>query len=105
MTATAPASPRLDQYLRFERVDQVEGTERGLAARLHGERLLVELVAEDVVRLRISRGGTFDDPPTHAVCADPLAEPVKHEVEHGEGVVRLRTAAMVVTLGLDPFRV
>ena len=31
---------------------------------------------DDVVRVKISRGGVFDEAPTFAVCVDPLAEPV-----------------------------
>jgi alpha-glucosidase len=88
----------------FEQVDSVEQTERGLLAALHGEQLRVELVREDVVRVKISRGGVFDDAPTFAVCVDPLAEPVEFAFEREEGVVRLRTASLVVSVGLDPFR-
>jgi alpha-glucosidase len=93
-----------DHYLRFERVDAVEDTDRGLLASLHGERLRLDLVAADVVRVKISRGGTFDEAPTFAVCADALGEPVDFAVERGDGVVRLRTAALVASLSLDPFR-
>jgi alpha-glucosidase len=93
-----------DHYLRFERVDAVEETDRGLLAPLHGERLRVDVVAPDVVRLKISRGGTFDESPTFAVCADPLAAAVDFAVEREDGVVRVRTAALVVSLWLDPFR-
>lgn len=96
--------PRTDRYLAFTHVDAVEGAPRGLVASLHGERLRVDVLRDDVVRLWLSRGGRFDDPPTHAVCVDPLADDVAFEVERADGVVRLRTAALVVTLHLDPFR-
>jgi alpha-glucosidase len=98
--------PRIEtgHYLRFERVDSVEQIDRGLLASLHGERLRVEVVRDDVVRLKISRGGAFDEAPTFALCVDPLSEPVAFDVERDEDVVRLRTAALVVSLGLDPFR-
>jgi alpha-glucosidase len=61
-------------------------------------------VRSDVVRVKISRGGAFDESPTFAVCVDPLAERVEFAVEHGEDVVRLRTTALVLSLWLDPFR-
>ena len=93
-----------DHFVRFERVDHVRETERGLLADLHGEQLRVDVVRDDVVRLKISRGGVFDEAPTFAVHVDPLAEPVDVEVERGDGVVRVRTAGLVVTLHLDPFR-
>ena len=63
-----------DHYLRFERAGAVRETEHGVEADLErGERLRVEVVAPDVVRLKITRGGAFDEAPTYAVCADPLA--------------------------------
>ena len=51
-------------WIRFERVDAVEETGRGLLATLHGERLRVDFVRDDVVRVKISRGGAFDEEPT-----------------------------------------
>ena len=64
----------------------------------------IDLVREDVVRVKISRGGVFDEAPTHAVCVDPLAEVPEFSVEREDGVVRVRTSAMVVSLWLDPLR-
>ena len=90
--------------LAFERVDAVEETDRGLIAELHGERLRVDVCRDDVVRLKISRGGVFDETPTHAVCVDPLEPEVEFAVEREDGVVRIRTSALVVTLQTDPFR-
>src|SRR5919108_2444646 len=92
------------QAIRFERVDAAEPTDRGLSATLHGETLRVDFVRDDVVRIRISRGGSFDEPPTFAVCVDPLSEQVAFDVEHCDGMVRLRGAAVVVSLWLEPFR-
>jgi alpha-glucosidase len=91
-------------YRRFERVDEVEETARGIEAALHGERLRVDVVRDDVVRLKISRGGTFDETPTFALCVDPMAEPAGFTVQHGEDATVVRTGALVVTVGLDPFR-
>ena len=73
--------------LQFTRVDSIETTERGLEAALHGERLRIEPVRDDVVRIKLSRGGVFDDAPTHAVIADG------HGGVHGRGQRQLRTAA------------
>ncbi|HZB77488.1 MAG TPA: glycoside hydrolase family 31 protein [Solirubrobacteraceae bacterium] len=91
-------------YRRFERVDSVEETAHGLLGRLHGERLRIDVVRADVVRFKISRGGTFDETPSFAVCVDPLAEPAAFAIERDDGAVRVRTDALVATLGLDPFR-
>ncbi len=96
-------------FLRFARVDAVEVTGRGISARLHGERLRVDVVRADVVRFAISRGGVFDEHPSHAVEVDPLAVEVPFTVAettepNGDRVMRLRTSQLVVTLGLAPFR-
>jgi alpha-glucosidase len=91
-------------YRRFELVDGVEETARGVEAALHGERLRIDVVRDDVVRFKISRGGAFDESPTFAVCVDPTGDPVDFTVERDAGAVRVRTAALVATLGLDPFR-
>ena len=93
-----------DHFIRFERVDEVTPTSRGLLADLHGEQLRVDVVRPDVVRLKISRGGRFDEEPTFAVCVDPLADDVPFEVERDSDRVRLVTAALTVSVWLDPFR-
>jgi len=93
-----------DNYRRFEHVDSVEQTRSGLLGRTHGEMLRIDLVREDVLRVTISRGGVFDEAPTHAVCVDPLDQVPAFTMDREDGVVRLRTAAMVVSLWLDPLR-
>jgi alpha-glucosidase len=92
------------QLIRFQRVTSVEETGRGLIATVDGETLRVDLVRADVVRVKISRGGAFDEEPTFAVCVDPLAEDVAFEFDRGDGVTRLRTSALVVSLWAEPFR-
>lgn len=104
-----PTAQQTATYLRFETASDVTQTDRGLEAALGGggttgERLRVEVVRDDVVRLSISRGGWFDEQPTHAVCVDPFEQPATFELEHADDVVRLRTDAVVVSLYLSPFR-
>ena len=94
-----------DHFVRFERVDAVRATGRGLVADVHGEQLRVDVVTASVVRLTMSRGGRFDEEPTYAVCVDPLAGEVDFEVDHDDDRVRLSTSGLVVSLWLDPFRV
>jgi hypothetical protein len=94
-----------DNYLRWQRVDSVIQTPTGILAELHGEQLKIDVVRADVLRIKISRGGVFDDPPTFAVCVDPLIAPAEFSVERGGDAVRLTTAACVASLWLDPFRI
>lgn len=93
-----------EEVVRFERVDRVAECERGVVAQLHGERLRIEFVSDDVVRFKMSRAGTFEEVPSFAVCVDPFSEPVPFRVERDSVRVCLVTAAIVVTLWLEPFR-
>jgi alpha-glucosidase len=94
-----------DNYIRFTRVDAVAETATGVLADLHREQLRIDVVRPDVVRIKISRGGEFDESPTYAVCIDPLADPVPFRVERDDDQLRVITDACTVTLGLDPFRI
>ena len=94
-----------DHYIRYHRVDSVTGTKTGVLAELHREQLKIDIVRPDVVRIKISRGGVFDETPTYAVCVDPLAEPVPFTVEHDHDRTRVVTEACTVSLWLDPFRI
>jgi alpha-glucosidase len=94
----------IDDYLNFKRIDSVTETGHGLLARLHRELLRIDLIRDDIVRVKISRAGVFDESPTFAVCVDPLVESVDFRVERADDVVRLRTAAVTVSVWLDPFR-
>lgn len=96
--------PSTEHYLRFERVLGVERTPSGVLVDLGRERLRVDVVRDDVVRFMASRGGRFDEQPTHAVCVDPLGLEAPFEVEEDDDAVRVRTAGLVVTVHLDPFR-
>jgi alpha-glucosidase len=93
-----------EDYVRFERVSSVAETEHGLLAELHGEQLRVDIVRPDLVRVKISRGGVFDESPTFAVCADVLAEPAAFTLVRDADRVRLVTSTVEVSVWLDPFR-
>ena len=94
-----------ENYIRWERVDSVTQTTTGILAQLHHEQLKIDVVRADVLRIKISRGGTFDEAPTFAVCVDPLAAPARFQLERDEERVQLITAACTVSLGLNPFRI
>lgn len=118
MGDAGPMTTPPQRYLPFSRVEQVESTPTGLLAHvralpgvegadLGAELLSIEPVRSDVVRLRLSRAGRFDEQPTHAVCVDPLADQPPFRVQDRRperAEVTLSTDDLVVTLGLDPFR-
>jgi alpha-glucosidase len=93
-----------DNYIRYRRVDSVSDTATGVLAELHHERLRIDVVRSDVVRIQISRAGQFDEAPTYAVCVDPLADPVDFTVVRNDERVQVSTNACTVSLWLDPFR-
>jgi alpha-glucosidase len=99
-------SPRVDNryFTRIESVDEVQQTGSGLLVSLGGELLRVDVIREDIIRLKISRGRIFDENPTFAVCAKLDSAPVSFSVEEDEGVVRLLTERMILTLWTQPFR-
>ena len=91
-------------FTRFERVSSFARTDRGITAELHGEQLRVDVLRDDLLRIKISRGGSFDEQPTFAVAADLDSATAGFSVEESDGQVRVRTARMALTLWTDPFR-
>lgn len=98
-------STDLQFFSRFERVSSIERTSRGLLCALEGEWLRVDVLRDDIVRLKISRGGLFDEAPTFAVCADVQSQSAAFRVEEDQDEVRLRTGQMTLTIGKAPFRI
>jgi alpha-glucosidase len=94
-----------DNYYRWKRVDSVNETPTGILADLHGEQLSIDVVRADVLRIKISRGGVFDETPTFAVCVDPLDSPGEFRIERNGECVQLITSACTASLWLDPFRI
>ncbi|MCV2393573.1 glycoside hydrolase family 31 protein [Actinotalea sp. M2MS4P-6] len=83
--------------------DRVRPAVRGLRARVGEEHLEIDAWRHDVVRVRLSRGGAFDEQPSHAVVAEPLDVEVGTEID--DAGATLTTAALVVRLDLDPFAI
>ena len=98
-----------EKYLKLTTVDSVVATERGLLAQLHGESLRIDVLASDVIRVKISRGGTFDEAPSHALTPEVAARgalpdqvvPFEFKLNDNEAVIV--TADLRVVVGLNPF--
>lgn len=91
------------------RVRDAARTDTGLRATVVGaylvEQLRVDVVRDDIVRVKISRGGVFDESPTFAVREDLEQLDVDVEVAISEDEASLVTPAMTVTVGFAPFRI
>lgn len=65
-------------FIQLKSVTNVQRTERGLLANLEHELLRIDVINQGLLRIKISRGGVFDESPSFAIAADPLllwAEP------------------------------
>ena len=89
-------------FTRFERVAKVTRTDRGILAEVDGELLRVDVIRDDIVRLKISRGGSFDEQPTFAVCADLQSDAPAFTVEEDAQAIRVRTSQIVLTIAHNP---
>ncbi|MEI7772260.1 MAG: glycoside hydrolase family 31 protein [Chloroflexales bacterium] len=92
-------------FTRLERVTGVARIARGILAEVDHELLRVEVIRDDIVRIKISRGGRFDEDPTFAVCADLTSLTSAFSVEEDAQAVRVRTPQMAVTIARSPFRI
>ena len=104
----AEAPPDFQYFLPTRRADQLTPLPGGIEMSLDaGERLRVDVLRSDVLRLKISREGTFDEQPTCAVVAHgaaALGGTADFSVEETAAMVRLSTSAMTLTIGKSPFR-
>lgn len=91
-------------FTRLTTVTEITPTARGLLARLDSEFLRIDVIRDDIIRLKISRGQRFDESPTFAVCADLDATSTDFTIEESDEAVRVHTARMVLTLYPNPFR-
>jgi alpha-glucosidase len=91
-------------FRRFEHVTKVTRTDQGLLAEVDGELLRVDVLREDLLRLKISRGRMFDEEPTFAVCAELRPGSAAFTLAEDDAAVRLHTNRMALTLWKEPFR-
>jgi alpha-glucosidase len=91
-----------DNCLRLERVVSHQRTEKGALFHVDDESFRVDVLRPDVIRLKISQGGVFDERPTHAACFDEPASAVFELVDRGE-TVELRTSELRLVVTKRPF--
>jgi alpha-glucosidase len=94
-----------DNYLRFARLSSIEKTEAGLLAQLGTEKLRVDVIDEDLVRIKISRGGAFDEKPTFALANEVELGATNFEIVTGDNLTTLKTTAIDVKLTHEPFAI
>ena len=96
-------------YLNLEHLTDAIATANGFAGRLAHEHFRVDVITENLLRMKISRGGTFDENPSFALVVDPLthngfqSQDRAFNLEIGADSVRLTTASLVLTVNTDKF--
>ncbi|MEI8339966.1 MAG: TIM-barrel domain-containing protein [Verrucomicrobiota bacterium] len=93
-------------FNRLESVTKVRKIKRGIELESDPqfrELLRVEVIQDDLIRLKISRNRIFDEEPTFAVCADLDIQSPEFTLEESQEMVRVLTSRMSMTLYKHPF--
>jgi len=77
-------------------------TPAGILLQVDGEQVRVDVLKADVLRIKISRAGRFDEQPTWAVCAD-FGPPPPFTVTGDDAAIHLRTAALALRIDRRSF--
>jgi alpha-glucosidase len=102
---TRPSLSNLVDTTGFDfprRADGVDRRDTGIEIAVDDERLRVDVVREDILRLAISRGGTFEEQPTFATCGATAPVP-PFTVRESAGTVTVATAAIELRIAREPF--
>jgi alpha-glucosidase len=98
---------KTQNFKPFSRLERASKTKTGVVANLVGvgasEQLRIELIADDVLRIKISKGGSFDEHPSFAVANEPKLGKVKFKVASSAGETSITTKQLVITLTHEPF--
>lgn len=90
-------------FTRLQRISNVTHTSQGLLADLDDELLRVDVLRDDVMRVKISRGRVFDETPTFAVQADLPSLQSTFTIGEQPDSVSVSTSAMTLVINLAPF--
>ena len=100
---------KTQNFSPFARLGRVSKTKSGLTAELLGsgasEQLRIDVVAADVLRIKISKGGAFDEHPSFAVANEPKLGKQKFKLASAGSATTLTTTQLVVTLTHEPFAI
>ena len=96
---------KTDSYARFARATEVTKSAHGLTAKLDNEQLRIDVLAPDVMRIKISRGGVFEEKPSFALVSEPPAMTTGFKVATSGAETVLTAEAMRVVLTHEPFAI
>ncbi len=97
---------RTDDFVRFERLSPVTKTKNGVIATLGEEQLRIDFVFNSVARIKISKGGVFDEKPTFALVRElDLLGRVPFKVKESDGVSLVTSDSLTIRLTHEPFSI
>ncbi|MCE9616122.1 MAG: glycoside hydrolase family 31 protein [Lentisphaerae bacterium] len=88
----------------LQRAGVVERTPTGVRLAVDREILRVDVLRADILRLKISVAGMFDEQPTHAACFSPGPVPA-FEVAETADTITVRTSACVLRIARQSFAI
>jgi alpha-glucosidase len=94
-----------DNYATFSRAQSVTKGKHGLEAALDNERLRIDVLAPDCVRIKISRAGVFDEKPSYALAEEPSPMTKGFKVNSNADSSTLETEALRVVVSHEPFAI
>ncbi len=91
-------------FLSLRAAGETTRLARGVEFGVDGERMRIEFLRPDVVRLKVSHGGVFDEAPTRAVVNDSFG-PVPFAVGDDDMEICLDTGSLRVVVRRKPFSI
>jgi len=89
-------------YIKLEEVAHFEKTRRGVLLHVDDEKVKLDFIFNDVLRIKVSKGGVFDASPTFAIPHDEFGAPT-FSLTEGENNLQLKSKEVTVEVGLKPF--
>lgn len=83
-------------------VSSLRVTERGILLKVGEERFRADVIRHDVLRLKISQAGSFDESPTFATCFE-MPPPPGFKVTESDDAITLKTETLRLVVSIHPF--
>ncbi|MEY4310190.1 MAG: hypothetical protein RLZ71_116 [Actinomycetota bacterium] len=93
----------LERYIALDTLSNPIRTERGFEATLGSERLRVDVIKSDVLRIQISQGGVFEEQPTHSLAVNPFDTELPDMAVSFEHNIELKTLDLYLEVAMQPF--
>ena len=92
-----------DDFVPLARLGKIKKTKGGFIASLDGEQFRVDVLSADLIRIKVSKNGQFDEKPSHALESDPVVGKEKFKVSSDGGVTTLTTKSVEFRINHEPF--